>query len=109
LITLCCRWVVSTRSVKFELPKSGESRPHWDRLTAGDKLSNILIDWGSWMDEEEEAEIRANPYGHDVQSLAGAMGRGWGSNTAMTLEAQKQAAAVDTSNPDDPEDEITMA
>ena len=51
------RWVVSTRSVKFELPKSGESRPHWDRLTIGDKLPNIVIDWGSWMDEEEEAEV----------------------------------------------------
>eukprot|EP00966_Prymnesium_polylepis_P307381 7103345-Prymnesium_polylepis.1 len=125
------RWVVSTRSVKFDLPKSGESRPHWDRLTVGEKLPNIVIDWGSWMDEEEEAEvrakaqlqstssprtcharasqIRANPYGHDVKSLAGAMGRGWGSNTEMTMDARRQAAAVDTSNPDDPEDDICMA
>ncbi|KAL1520362.1 hypothetical protein AB1Y20_021951 [Prymnesium parvum] len=103
------RWVVSTRSVKFELPKAGESRPHWDRLTVGEKLPNIVVDWGSWIDEEEEAEIRANPYGHDVKSLAGAMGRGWGSNTAATLDARRQAAAVNTSNPDDSEDDICMA
>jgi len=49
---------VSTRSVKFELVKSGESRPYWDRLTKGEKLPNIIVDWGSWIDEEEEAEVR---------------------------------------------------
>lgn len=52
-----CRWIVSTRSVKFELVKSGESRPYWDRLTVGEKLPNIIVDWGSWIDEEEEAEV----------------------------------------------------
>jgi len=100
--------VVSTRSVKFELIKSGESRPYWDRLTIGEKLPNVVVDWGSWIDEEEEAEIKANPYGHDVFKMAGAMGKGWGSNTEVSLEARKQAAAVNTSNADDPEDEITI-
>ncbi|KAL3906724.1 MAG: hypothetical protein SGPRY_010445 [Prymnesium sp.] len=60
-------WIVSTRSVKLELPKAGESRPHWERLTAGEKVSNIVVDWTSWMDEEEEMEVvclHASPLHH---------------------------------------------
>ena len=35
-----------------------DGRPHWDRLTVGEKLPNVLIDWTSWIDEAEEVEVR---------------------------------------------------
>ena len=45
------------RQVQLVLPKLklGE----WDRLLAGEKLANVRIDWGQWMDAAEEAEVRA--------------------------------------------------
>jgi hypothetical protein len=55
------------------------------------------------------AQIRNNPYGHDVKHMASAMGAHWGSNLDRSIKAKKQAQAVNTSNADDPEDEITMA
>jgi len=82
---------------------------HWDKLIAGDKLPNILIDWTSWIDETEENELRNNPYGHDAHAMLGAMGGNWGSNVDRTARARKQAQAVNTSSHDpDDEDEITM-
>jgi len=55
------------------------------------------------------AQIRNNPYGHDARSMAQAMGKHWGSNVDRTIKAKEQAAKVDTSNPDDDDDDITMA
>ena len=52
------RWWLSGRYVKLELAKAEYGRPHWDRLTCGDKLPNVLIDWTSWIDEAEETEVR---------------------------------------------------
>ena len=51
------RWWLSGRYVELELAKAEYGRPHWDRLTCGEKLPNILIDWTSWIDEAEEAEV----------------------------------------------------
>ena len=101
------RWYQSGRCVKLELVKAEYGRPHWDRLVMGEKLPNVLIDWTSWIDEAEENEIRQNPYGHDPMAFVGAMGDHWGSNVDRTMKAKKQAAAVNTSKPDDPEDDIT--
>lgn len=103
------KWWVSGRVLKMELAKAEYGRPHWDRLTVGDKLPNVLIDWTSWIDEAEEAEIRNSPYGHDVRSMAGAMGANWGSNVDRSTRAKKQAEKVNTSKPDDEDDDITMA
>ena len=66
--------------------------------------------WGSvsLIDEAEENEIRDAPYGHDVHHMAGAMGANWGSNLERSIKAKQQAAKIDTSNPDDEDDEITM-
>ena len=64
------RWTASSRSVKFELAKSGVSRPYWDRLTLGDKLPNIVVDWQSWVDEDEDAQVRARPHESAARSLA---------------------------------------
>jgi len=102
------RWFHSGRTIKLELAKAENGLGHWDKLCVGDKLPNILIDWTSWMDEAEENEIRNNPYGHDVHHMAGAMGEHWGSNVERSMKAKKQAAAVDTSKGDDPEDDIAM-
>lgn len=103
-----CRWRHSGRCVKLDLAKAEYGRPHWDRLVVGDKLSNIAIDWTSWVDEAEETEVRNAPYGHDVHQMAGAMGQHWGSNLERSIKARQQASRIDTSNPDDEDDEITM-
>ena len=101
------RWYHAGRVIKLELWKAEYGLGHWDKLLVGEKLSNVLIDWTSWIDEAEEAEIRANPYGHDAHHMAGAMGAHWGSNVERTIKAKTQAAKVNTSKPDDPEDDIT--
>jgi len=103
------RWYHSGRTIKLELAKAEYGLGHWDRLVVGSKLPNVLIDWTSWMDEAEENEIRNNPYGHDVHHMASAMGQNWGSNIERTIKARKQAAAIDTSNPEDPEDDDLAA
>ena len=143
------RWWLSGRCLKMELAKAEYGLAHWDRLAVGEKLPNVLIDWTSWIDKTEEAEVRPssqrssgtpvqatssvahpsapqphflmlrptptvpqirnNPYGHDVRSMASAMGKHWGSNVDRSIKAKEQAQKVDTSNPDDEEDEITMA
>lgn len=54
-------------------------------------------------------QIRNSPYGHDARSMASAMGKNWGSNVDRSIKAKAQAQKVDTSNPDDEDDEITMA
>ena len=82
---------------------------HWNRLVET-KMSNVLIDWTRWIDEDEETELMANPYGHAPESMAAAMGNNWGSNVDRNLKAREQGAKVDTS-PDqtaDTEDAITM-
>ena len=55
------RWWRSGRCIKLECAKAEYGRPHWDRLTVGEKLSNVLIDWTSWIDEAEETEVRQGP------------------------------------------------
>ena len=103
------RWHRAGRTIKLELAKAEYGRPHWDRLVVGEKLSNVLVDWTSWIDEAEENEIRNAPYGYDAHHMAGAMGAHWGSNVERTIKARAQAAKVDPSNPnDEEEDEITM-
>ena len=52
------RWWMSGRCLKMELAKAEYGLAHWDRLTVGEKLPNVLIDWTSWIDEAEEAEVR---------------------------------------------------
>ena len=103
------RWWRSGRCLKMELAKAEYGLPHWDRLTVGEKLPNVLVDWSSWIEEAEESEIRNAPYGHDVHSMASAMGAHWGSNVDRTIKAKEQAKKVDTSKPEDEDDEITMA
>eukprot|EP00325_Prymnesiales_sp_UTEX-LB-985_P007360 CAMPEP_0174705386 /NCGR_PEP_ID=MMETSP1094-20130205/8634_1 /TAXON_ID=156173 /ORGANISM="Chrysochromulina brevifilum, Strain UTEX LB 985" /LENGTH=190 /DNA_ID=CAMNT_0015903545 /DNA_START=63 /DNA_END=635 /DNA_ORIENTATION=- len=102
------RWFHAGRTIHLELAKAEYGLGHWDKLIVGDKLPNVLIDWTSWIDEAEENEIRNNPYGHDVHTMAGAMGQHWGSNVERNIKAKKQAAAVDTSKNDDTEDDIAM-
>ena len=124
------RWWLSGRSVKLELAKAEYGLGHWDKLVAGEKLPNVLIDWSSWIEEAEETEVRAtalsfflrcarslcapgprfrqmrnNPYGHDAKHMASAMGAHWGSNIDRTIKAKQQAQAVDTYTADDPEDD----
>ena len=51
------RWWISGRCIKMELAKAEYGLAHWDRLCMGEKMSNVLIDWTSWIDEAEEAEV----------------------------------------------------
>lgn len=53
------RWWVSGRYLKMEVAKAEYGLAHWDRLTVGEKLPNVLIDWTSWIDEAEENEVSA--------------------------------------------------
>ena len=41
--------------------------------------------------------------------MASAMGKHWGSNVERSIKAKAQAEKVNTSNPDDEDDDITMA
>ena len=52
------RWWISGRCLKMEVAKAEYGLAHWQRLTVGEKLPNVLIDWTSWIDEAEEAEVR---------------------------------------------------
>lgn len=101
------RWFVTGRYVKLELWKAEYGLGHWDKLLVGEKLPNVLIDWTSWIDEAEESEIRANPYGHDAHHMVGAMGAHWGSNVDRTIKARAQASKVNTWSAEDGEDDIT--
>ena len=56
--TFDSRWWVSGRCLKMEIAKAEYGLPHWERLTVGEKLPNVLIDWTSWIDEAEEREVR---------------------------------------------------
>ena len=154
------RWWVSGRCLKMEIAKAEYGLPHWNKLTVGEKLPNVLIDWTSWIDEAEEVEVRAlrhvpphrtlcyaapphaaaqsrpltaaspprrarhrcarampagcaqirnAPYGHDARQMASAMGGHWGSNVDRSIRAKAQGQKVNTSNPDDDDDDITMA
>lgn len=51
------RWWKSGRAWKFELYKASYGAGHWDKLLMGEKHSNVLIDWTSWIDEDEENEV----------------------------------------------------
>lgn len=106
------RWVESGRSVRLELAKAETGRPYWDKLVVAERrLANIVPDWGSWIDEAEEIEARNNPYGHDTNHMAAAMGALWGSNVDRAAKAREQAQKVNTSSGDggeEEEDEITM-
>jgi hypothetical protein len=72
------RWWMSGRCLKMEIAKAEYGRPHWDRLTVGEKLPNVLIDWTSWIDEAEEVE---------------------GRNRSLRLPARPAAVAAPTSAP----------
>jgi hypothetical protein len=63
-----------------------------------------------FIDEDEEAELKANPHGHDMFKMRGAMGKEWGSNVTRSVAARQQAAKIDTSKgqPEEDEDEFTM-
>ena len=102
------RWMATDHSVRLVLQKLAVAR--WDRLTEGERLASITIDWSQWMDEEEENEVRHNPLGHDVFQMKGAMGARFGSNLERDLAAKRQAQALDTSKgcDDDEDDEITL-
>ena len=102
-----CRWLLSGRVVKLELWKAEYGLGQWNQLVVGAKLPNVLIDWTSWIDEAEETEIRNNPYGHDTHHMIGAMGANWGSNVDRKMKAMAQAAKLNTSRPDDPDEDIT--
>ena len=101
------RWFHLGRVVKLELWKAEYGLGHWNQLVVGEKLPNVLIDWTSWIDEAEETEIRNNPYGHDTHHMIGAMGANWGSNVDRKIKATAQAAKLNTSRPDDPDEDIT--
>ena len=107
--TFDSRWWLSGRCVKMEVAKAEYGLAHWERLVVGEKLPNVLIDWTSWIDEAEESEIRNAPYGHDARTMASAMGKHWGSNVDRTIKAKAQAQKVNTSRPEDEDDDITMA
>ena len=49
--------------------------------------------------------MRNHPYGHDMKHMAAAMGSNWGSNVDRTVKAKAQARKIDTSKPEDDEDE----
>ena len=109
-------WVESGRCVRLEIAKAEYGRPYWDKLVVADRrLANVTPDWASWIDEEEEAAQRANPYGHDTNHMAAAMGALWGSNVDRAAKARQQAQKVNTSDAaaagsydDDDDDEINM-
>merc|ERR1712196_187533 len=101
-----CRWSASGRSIKFLFTKA--QYEEWDRLVVGDKPFYIRIDWSNYMSEEEENEIRTNPFGHDVYHMRAAMGKGWNTSLNSHMAARQQAAAVDTYNPDEEEEDITL-
>ena len=62
IVAADCTSRVAGRGVQLVLPKLklGE----WDRRLAGEKLANVRIDWGQWMDAAEEAEVRAQSACH---------------------------------------------
>lgn len=102
------RWMATDHSIRLVLQKLAIAR--WDRLTEGERLASITIDWSQWMDEEEENAVRHTPLGHDVFQMKGAMGARFGSNLERDLAARRQAQALDTSKgcEDDEDDEITL-
>jgi len=98
------KWSASGRGVSFELTKLRVGR--WGALVAGIVPATIKVDWSQYVDEDEEREANLYPHGYDIYKMRGAMGKEWGSNVAREIAAQKQIAALNTSNPDDEEEEI---
>mmetsp|Transcript_15201 Transcript_15201/g.25379 ORF Transcript_15201/g.25379 Transcript_15201/m.25379 type:complete len:200 (-) Transcript_15201:549-1148(-) len=101
------RWSLSGRGITFDIKKLRVGR--WGQLVCGTAPSNVKVDWSQYIDEDEENEMRSNPYGHDIFKMKGAMGKNWGSNMVQNIAARKQASKINTSAPEDDEDEITMA
>jgi hypothetical protein len=98
------RWTASGRGISFELTKLRIGR--WGALVAGVTPATIKVDWSQYVDEEEEREAKLYPHGYDIYKMRGAMGKDWGSNVARELAAQKQIRAINTSKPDDEDEEI---
>jgi len=99
------RWTASGRGVALELSKLRIGR--WNVLVAGVTPATIKVDWSQYVDEEEEREAKLYPHGYDTYKMRGAMGKDWGSNVAHELAAQKQLAAINTSRPDEEDEEIS--
>ena len=109
------------RRLHFELRKLRIGR--WNNLVAGQQPPNVKVDWSTFIDEEEENELKAFPcapppdardaaameasscptlaprgrHGYDIFKMRGAMGKEWGSNLSRTIAARKQAEHIDTS------------
>ena len=51
------KWNTKGRNIIMNIVKANPDSDHWPRLTK-DKIKNthIQIDWGKWVDEDEEAE-----------------------------------------------------
>uniref|UniRef100_A0A7S4B0G7 CS domain-containing protein n=1 Tax=Chrysotila carterae TaxID=13221 RepID=A0A7S4B0G7_CHRCT len=100
------RWSASGRGVSAEVMKMAVGR--WGCLVKGIPPANVKVDWSQFVDEDEEAETRRDPRGHDVHKMRGAMGNDWGSNLARTIAARKQSENVNTYVDGDEDDDITL-
>lgn len=98
------RWSSSGRGLSFELTKLRIGR--WGALVAGVTPATIKVDWSQYVDEEDEREAKLYPHGYDIYKMRGAMGKDWGSNLARELAAEKQIRAINTSKPEDEDEEI---
>ena len=98
------RWYATGRGISFELTKLRVGR--WGALVAGVTPATIKVDWSQYMDEDEEREAKLYPNGYDIYKMRGAMGKDWGSNISQELAAQRQLQAINTSQPDDEDEEI---
>ena len=93
------RWTASGRGVALELSKLRIGR--WNVLVAGVTPATIKVDWSRVCGRGGGA------HGYDTYKMRGAMGKDWGSNVAHELAAQKQLAAINTSRPDEEDEEIS--
>uniref|UniRef100_A0A7S0J1N2 CS domain-containing protein n=2 Tax=Calcidiscus leptoporus TaxID=127549 RepID=A0A7S0J1N2_9EUKA len=100
------RWSASGRGLGFDIYKLGVGR--WGRLVKGVAPANVKVDWASYVDEEEEMEVKSNPLGHDIYKMRGAMGKGWGSNVTQLTAARQQAAKINTYKEGEEEELITL-
>eukprot|EP00310_Coccolithus_braarudii_P022617 CAMPEP_0183339252 /NCGR_PEP_ID=MMETSP0164_2-20130417/6240_1 /TAXON_ID=221442 /ORGANISM="Coccolithus pelagicus ssp braarudi, Strain PLY182g" /LENGTH=190 /DNA_ID=CAMNT_0025509217 /DNA_START=14 /DNA_END=586 /DNA_ORIENTATION=+ len=100
------RWSASGRGLGFDIFKLGVGR--WGRLVKGLTPANVKVDWAQYVDEDEELEVKSNPYGHDIYKMRGAMGKSWGSNVVQQVVARQQAATVNTFREDEEDEDITL-
>ena len=94
IVAADCTSRVAGRGVQLVLPKLklGE----WDRLLAGEKLANVRIDWGQWMDAAEEAEVRAQSACRTVATACAILHHG---RSELSARAPR---AADSRQPDRP-------